>query len=609
MAAQKNKTAHWADSYAARVVAERGAADPTAGGARAHFTCASGITPSGTIHIGNFREIITVDLVARALRDRGEPVRFIYSWDDYDVFRKVPKNVPDAEAFEQYLRLPITKVPDPWGAEESYARVHEKRIENVLPEVGITPEYLYQAERYRRGEYAGGIRAALAGRETIREVLNQHRTEPLPADWWPVSVFSRFNERDNTTVLDWDGDWMLTYRCDDTGNTETVDIRSAGCVKLPWRVDWPMRWAYERVDFEPAGKEHHSAGGSYDTAREIASRVYGYEAPVSFKYDFISIKGMGGKISSSSGEVIAIDDVLEVYQPAIVRYLFAGTRPNSEFAISFDLDVIKIYEDYDRCERIYYGIDEVGEKKRLKESRIYELSQVDEAFARAEAERAEAGARETGAVGSVASGERAPGAAGADGDPPAGAPDSGVPADAAGGPDPTAAPRTPPVQVPFRHLCNLLLITAGDIEAALDRFEAANEAHRMSAGNREDARVRARCAWNWIQKHAPEDFRFSLRSAGDEPVELGEAEHKALQALIGELETRFDSQDEKSLQSAVYAIARSHDLEPADFFAVLYRVLIGKEKGPRLAGFLMTLGRATVLEILRPYRERTNEQG
>ncbi|WPR01356.1 class I tRNA ligase family protein, partial [Treponema pallidum] len=47
------------------------------------YTCASGITPSGTVHIGNFREIISVDLVVRALRDQGKSVRFVHSWDDY----------------------------------------------------------------------------------------------------------------------------------------------------------------------------------------------------------------------------------------------------------------------------------------------------------------------------------------------------------------------------------------------------------------------------------------------------------------------------------------------------------------------------------------------
>lgn len=539
MAAQTNKATHWADNYAARIVGER---DRSRSG-RPHYTCASGITPSGTIHIGNFREMITVDLIVRALKDRGEPVRFIYSWDDYDVFRKVPKNVPDVTEFEQHLRLPITKIPDPWGETESYARAHESRVERVLPELGLEPEYLYQAQRYERGDYAEGIRTALAARDDIRSILNEHRTSPLPEQWWPVSVFSRFTGRDNTTVLDWDGEWSLTYRCDDTQKSETVDIRSAGCVKLPWRVDWPMRWAYEHVDFEPAGKEHHSAGGSFDTAKQIAARVYDYEAPVSFKYDFISIKGMGGKISSSSGEVVAIDDVLEVYQPEVVRYLFAGTRPNAEFAISFDLDVIKIYEDYDRCERVYFGVEEVGEKKRAKEARIYELSQIR----------------------------------------------SSSSAEAPGG------NLTPPVQVPFRHLCNLLLISAGDIESALDRFGG------LENSDRERARVRARCAWNWIENHAPQEFRFTLRSGRDVPLELASAEGTALRKLAAEIEAKFDEHDEKSLQTAVYDIARGEGLEPADFFTAMYRVLIEKEKGPRLAGFLKTLGRETVLDILAPY--------
>ena len=61
---------HWADQTADKIIRERGDLDV--------YTCASGITPSGTVHIGNFREIISVDLVVRALRDRGKNVRFIY---------------------------------------------------------------------------------------------------------------------------------------------------------------------------------------------------------------------------------------------------------------------------------------------------------------------------------------------------------------------------------------------------------------------------------------------------------------------------------------------------------------------------------------------------
>ena len=120
---------HWADQTADKIIRERGDLDV--------YTCASGITPSGTVHIGNFREIISVDLVVRALRDRGKNVRFIYSWDDYDVFRKVPQNMPGAENLNQYLRFPITLVPDPFKRDSSYARHHEVDVESILPEVGL----------------------------------------------------------------------------------------------------------------------------------------------------------------------------------------------------------------------------------------------------------------------------------------------------------------------------------------------------------------------------------------------------------------------------------------------------------------------------------------
>ena len=532
---------HWADQTADRIIAQKGPLTPD----KPRFTCASGITPSGTVHIGNFREIISVDLVARALRDAGQAVRFIYSWDDFDVFRKVPAYMPQQEMLTGYLRWPISDVPDPHGTLGSYAERNERDLEDVLPEVGVFPEYLYQARKYRSAEYARGIRTALEHRETIRELLNEHRTTPLSPEWWPVSVFSRFSHKDTTTVLGWDGEWGLTYRCEETGNEETVDLRESDLVKLPWRVDWPMRWQVEQVDFEPAGKEHHSAGGSFDTARSIAHDVYGYEAPVTFKYDFISIKGRGGKISSSTGEVIGLPEVLEVYEPEIVRYLFASTRPNSEFAISFDLDVIKIYEDYDRTERIYFGLEEVGEKRAAKERRTYELSQLPTTLEKL-----------------------------------------------------TKDPQSL-VQLPFRTLCNFLMITAGDIDAALDRFpEFDLERH---ADQIPRLRRRARCAWNWITSFAPEDFRFELKDGSEQPVQLDDQERAAVHALRDEIAARLAAHDEKSMQERIYEIAEEQGVDKKRLFQVMYQVLIGKERGPRLGGFLVTIGRDRLLQILSDY--------
>ena len=522
----KTKALHWADIYAEKIIREKGEKDL--------YVCASGITPSGTVHIGNFREIISVDLVVRALRERGKKVRFIYSWDDYDVFRKVPANMPNREMLEEFLRKPITLTPDPTGTEQSYARKNEREIESLLPLVGINPEYLYQAEAYRVSTYAEEIREAIRNKQRIREILNEHRTSPLPEDWWPISVFCSACHKDTTGITGWDGDFLVSYLCRACGHREEADLRRTSSVKLLWRIDWPMRWAHEKVDFEPAGKDHHSEGGSFDTARKIVREVYHFEAPTSFQYDFIGIKGRGGKISSSAGEVVSLKEVLEIYQPEVVRYLFASTRPNTEFSISFDLDVIKIYEDYDRCERIYYGLEPVSEKKAGREKRVYELSQVGE------------------------------------------------------------TPDKMPAQVPFRHLSNLLQIHGGDIEKVFRFLD-------IKSSDLEPLTPRAGCAWNWINRFAPEDFCFALRTPKSPALKVSEQERKALSRFREDIDKNLETHDEKSLSEVIYRTAREAGLEPKEFFKLLYRVLIDREKGPRLAGFILTLGRVRVMELLSAY--------
>lgn len=525
MANMEQNSVHWADIYADRIIREKGPKEV--------YTCASGITPSGTVHIGNFREIISVDLVVKALREKGQKVRFIYSWDDYDVFRKVPKNMPEPELLATYLRKPITLVPDTTNRADNYARGNEQDVEEKLPIVGVAPEYLYQAQRYRSSLYAEQMKKALECKPQIIEILNKYRTEPLDDSWWPIAVFSSFTDKDNTTILSWDGEYGITYRDNDLNKEETIDLRTTPYAKLHWRVDWPMRWVYEGVDFEPAGKDHHSQGGSFDTSKQVVE-LFGGHAPVSFQYDFISIKGRGGKISSSSGEVISLGDVLEVYTPEITRFLFASTRPNTEFAISFDLDVLKIYEDYDNCERRYFGLLPCNEKKLAMEKRVYELSQVGD------------------------------------------------------------IPKTPGYQIPFRHLCNLLQINSGDIEKVISSLPDVKE------DQIERLRTRCACAWRWITTFSPEDFRFTVATAESPKVELSDDETKAVKALCEQV-SAWDGVDEKDLSQKVYDAAAAAGVENTVLFTAVYRALIGKEKGPKLAGFMNTIGKDRVLEVLSKY--------
>ena len=431
---------HWADQQAAKIIKEKGDLDS--------YTCASGITPSGTVHIGNFREIITVDLVVRAMRDRGKNVRFIYSWDDYDVFRKVPGNMPKPEELEKYLRYPITSVPDTFGRDENYARHHEVDIEKQLPRVGIHPEFLYQSERYRANRYAEGMKNALQNRELIKECLNHYRDDDhkmKPEDiYWPTAIFCGKCNKDTTEITGYDGEYGVSYKCE-CGCEETVDIRKFGGIKLGWRVDWPMRWAQEKVCFEPGGKDHISPGGSYDTAKLVSKKIYNWDAPVTMKYDFVKLKGVPGKMSSSKGKVISLVDALEVYQPEVLRYIFAQNKVDHEFSISFDLDVVTVYEAYDKTERLVWGLEEPKEKDPakkesilLREKRIYELSQIEPGM-----------------------------------------------------------PKVQPYQVPFRLLTTLLQTYDGDVDAVIASLGD------VKPEQEECLRRRCACAWYWVNESAP----------------------------------------------------------------------------------------------------------
>ena len=278
---------HWADVTAERIIRQRGERDC--------YVVASGVAPSGSVHFGHLREVMSTELVARALRDRGKRVRFIYSWDDYDVFRKVPADLPRQEELARHLRKPVVAVPDPFEVAPNFAAGFEQGLEQVLPRLGIEPEYLYQAQRYRAARYADGIRTALARRAVIRGILDRHRDTPLPEDYWPITIYSELDGTDNTTVLNWDGADTVTYR-DVDGTEKRLDLTRSGAAKLLWRIDWPMRWAYEGVDCEPAGKDHHSAGGSFDTGGPIAREVYDYEPPVTFLFGDVGVKGGAGRI-------------------------------------------------------------------------------------------------------------------------------------------------------------------------------------------------------------------------------------------------------------------------------------------------------------------------
>ena len=322
------------------------------------YTGAAGISPSGHIHFGNYRDVATTLAVLEALAADGHQTRFVYSWDDYDRFRKVPAGMSDS--LSEHIGKPLSAVPDPEGTLESYAARFEQEFEESMKRMGIEIEYIYQTEQNQSGVYDDAIITALKAREDIASVLfslmsdkakraNKLNWEHYRDGYYPVLVYSAESGKDFTTVTGYDGDRTLTYLDKESQQKHTLEIGKDHNLKLAWKADWPMRWAHEGVNFEPAGVDHGSPGSSFDAGDRIITSVFKASPPVHVTYGFVGIQGGGGKMSGSKGTGVTIGQLLEIYQPEVLKWLYARKQPKQYFSLAFDTEIFRQYDEYDRA--------------------------------------------------------------------------------------------------------------------------------------------------------------------------------------------------------------------------------------------------------------------
>ena len=266
---------HWSERIADKII-ER---NPN----KKVYVCAGGASPSGSVHIGNFRDMAVPYFVARALKQKGKNVRFLFSWDDFDRLRKVPVNVSNiVDGYEQHIGKPYTAVPNPFDDGcANYAEHFEKEFEDAMKDLGIEVEFIYQSKEYLSGRYAKKVVFALEHRKEIYDILmtfkSQESTDEGRECYYPVAVYCDGCGKDSTTVTSYnEKTHELTYVCKACGKEETVNVLKYFNLKLAWKIDWPMRWKAEGVDFEAGGIDHATPGGSYDVSTVLAKEIFGY---------------------------------------------------------------------------------------------------------------------------------------------------------------------------------------------------------------------------------------------------------------------------------------------------------------------------------------------
>ncbi len=574
--AQSTETTDWVSRFADEVIEESERRAPGK-----PVVVASGLSPSGPIHLGNLREVMTPHLVADEIRRRGYQVRHLISWDDYDRYRKVPKGIAgvDEEAWAAHIGKPLTSVPAPEGsAYPNWAEHFKAAMIESLAELGVEFDGISQTEQYTSGAYREQILHAMKHRNDIDAVLAQYRTKKAPAKksqkpvdeaeleaaegsgaageddgsagsagYFPYKPYCGNCEKDLTTVTSYaDETTELSYTCNECGFAETVRLNEFNRGKLVWKVDWPMRWAYEGVIFEPSGVDHSSPGSSFQVGGQIVG-IFGGKQPIGPMYAFVGISGMA-KMSSSRGGVPTPADALQIMEPQLLRWLYARRRPNQSFKIAFDQEIQRLYDEWDKLDA------KVADGSALPA----------DIAAHSRAVR-------------TASGE---------------------------------LPRTPR-PMPYRTLASVADITAGHEDQALRILSDLDPANPL--GSLDEARPRYDKAVAWINTHVPADQRTIVRSEPDAELlkSLDETSQQSLRLLLDGLDSHWSLD---GLTHLVYGVPKVQAGFPADatpkelppeiktaqrsFFALLYHLLVGRDTGPRLPTLLLAVGQERVRSLL-----------
>jgi len=261
-------------------------------------------------------------------------------------------------------------------------------------------------------------------------------------------------------------------------------------------------------------------------------------------YAFVGIRGTA-KMSSSKGNVPTPLEALELMEPQPLRWLYARRRPNQSFDISFDQEIHRLYDEWDSLGR------------KVSEG----------AASPADATAHDRAVRTASAV----------------------------------------LPATPR-PFPYRTLTSIVDITTGDPEQVLRILREMDPADPLDS--LEDVQPRLDCATAWTLTQVPAEERTKLKDAPDRTTPLAEDDRESLRLLLQDLEADWSLE---GLTRLVYGVPKRRLGLPMDtaptaelkaaqrvFFVLLYRLLIGRDTGPRLPTLLLAAGPERIRRLISP---------
>jgi lysyl-tRNA synthetase, class I len=298
------------------------------------------------------------------------------------------------------------------------------------------------------------------------------------------------------------------------------------------------------VTFEPSGVDHSSPGSSFVVGGQIVREVFHAEPPIGPMYAFVGISGMA-KMSSSKGGVPTPADALRIMEAPLLRWLYARRRPNQSFKVAFDQEIQRLYDEW----------DSLAAKSGAGTAPPADAIAYDRARRTAEIE----------------------------------------------------LPVTPR-PLPYRMLASVADLTTGEPTQMLRILHDIDPARPIDS--LDEVRPRLDKATAWAAEQLPVDQRTRVLDKPDLELldSLDADQRRSLELLLAGLDGHWSLD---GLTTLVYGVPKQMlglppDVQPTPelkivqrtFFVLLYRLLVGRETGPRLPTLLLATGADRVRTLM-----------
>ncbi|HLD57797.1 MAG TPA: lysine--tRNA ligase [archaeon] len=507
----------------------------------------SGQTPSGGKHIGNLNDPVRAYFVYKSVVEKGVKARFVNTSDDRDPLKDVPARIADLDGkwftsekfpeLKKHLGKPLVRVPDPFGCCKSYADHFAKLWSQGLALLGIKPEEYTNDNWYKQGAFDPYIKNVFEQKDLSGELCNKYQ-ESKSKDYMPFdAICPNCGVLANISGFDLKSK-KVQFTC---GGKSIKKKKSEGCGftgEVPWsegKLQWRFEWPAQWGICETNFEPFGK--DHYEGSWKSGQEIAKsvYDFEPPIPFVYEFFLINGEKMSASKGNVYIVQDMLKIMEPEVFLYFYTK-RPGRQR----DLDLKNIHlliEDFEKVERLYFGAEKIENEKDAESlKRSYFMSQPH-------------------------------------------------------------IPKTIPTRISY-PFASLISQYYSDPKKILELVESLKMVKPdCTKEDKEVVLKRVELAKNWINTYAPEEAKIILKTEVSDEVrsQLSENQIKALKDLEENLKKNIDDEE---LHNLFWTISNKNNLKAPEFFKAVYLALLGKERGPKLAPFILTIGQGKVAEIL-----------